>query len=213
MGTKCVIFDFDGTIMNTNKVIIDSLNHVALKYINREITPNEFEVILGQPVVAQMAALSKEYRDEMVTCYRETYRAMEEGKVAPFKGILPLLERLKEKGVLCAILTNKGRRGLDKSLAEHHMTHFFSYSLTVNDIQETKPSPYGIYNICEHLDIALSDAIMVGDSGHDIEAGKRAGIRTALVGWSILNQERLKAISPDYIISDPKEILDIINVN
>jgi pyrophosphatase PpaX len=54
---------------------------------------------------------------------------------------------------------------------------------------------------------------MVGDSGHDIEAGKRAGVRTVLVEWSILNMERLKAISPDYIISDPKEILDIINVN
>ena len=213
MGKKCVIFDFDGTMMDTNKVIIDSLNYAALKYRGCEVTAIEFESILGKPIVEQMAALSKEYCDEMVTCYRETYRAMEDGLVKPFEGIIALLEELKESGIVCAILTNKGRRGLDKSLAEHQMAHYFSYSLTANDIQKTKPDPYGIYKICEYLDVSLSDTIMVGDSGHDIEAGKRAGVRTVLVDWSILNLERLKAVSPDYIISDPKEILDIINVN
>jgi len=213
MGKKCVIFDFDGTMMDTNKVIIDSLNEASLKYRGSEVTATEFESILGKPIVEQMAALSKEHCNEMVACYRETYRAMEDGQVKPFEGIVTLLEELKEADIACAILTNKGRRGLDKSLAEHHMAHYFSYSLTANDIQKTKPDPYGIYNICKTLGVSLSDTIMVGDSGHDIEAGKRAGVRTVLVEWSILNMERLKAISPDYIISDPKEILDIINVN
>ena len=204
---KLVIFDFDGTLMDTNSIIVESLNEAVYASIKRYLTDDELQAILGRPIVEQMEMVSKVHRDEMVEFYRQYYRLNQEGRVFPFEGIKELLETLKTKGIKCAILTNKGRNGLNKSLMEHELEAYFEYSLTTNDIEKTKPDPYGIYDICKRLNVDLNDAIMVGDSAHDIEAGKRAGIETVLVGWTIIQKETLLALEPDYIINHPMDLL------
>jgi pyrophosphatase PpaX len=202
-----MIFDFDGTLMDTNSVIIESLNAAVKAYIGRELTEDELQAILGRPIREQMAMVSEAHCDEMVAYYRQYYRENQEGRVFPFEGVLPMLEALKQNGVTCAILTNKGRNGLKKGLETHGMTAFFSHSLCADDIERTKPDPYGILKIAGDLSFDLKDVYMIGDSAHDIEAGKNAGVATVLVGWTILRMSDLNALKPDYIINHPMDLL------
>jgi pyrophosphatase PpaX len=87
------------------------------------------------------------------------------------------------------------------------MTAFFSHSLCADDIERTKPDPYGILKIAGDLSFDLKDVYMIGDSAHDIEAGKNAGVATVLVGWTILRMSDLNALKPDYIINHPMDLL------
>ncbi|MDN5299170.1 MAG: pyrophosphatase PpaX [Clostridiales bacterium] len=204
---KLMIFDFDGTLMDTNSVIIDSLNAAVHASLDRYLTDEELQTILGRPLREQMGMVSETHCDAMVAFYRQYYRAHQEGRVFPFEGVLQMLKALKAESVTCAILTNKGRNGLTKGLETHGMTDFFTYSLCADDIERTKPDPYGILKIASELSFDLKDVFMIGDSAHDIEAGKNAGVTTVLVGWSILKMEVLKALEPDYIINHPLDLL------
>lgn len=204
---KLVIFDFDGTLMDTNSIIVESLNEAVKAYLNRELTEEELMAILGRPIVEQMEMVSREHRDDMVAFYRNYYRSHQEGRVWPFEGVKDLLEALRSKGIRCAILTNKGRNGLAKALKAHELEDFFDHTISADDIVNTKPNPQGILEILAILGVSPDEALMVGDSAHDIEAGKNACVETVLVSWTIISKASLAHLKPDIIIDHPMDLL------
>jgi len=208
---KLIIFDFDGTLMDTNDIIKESLNEASKRFRHCEISDSEYEKILGKPLAQQMKDLSSDYCDEMTAFYRQYYRENQTTRTEIFDGVHDLLETLRKDGVKCAILTNKGRNGLEKGLDQYHLKSYFEYYLSAQDVEKAKPDPEGIHKICEYYGVDEKDTMMVGDSGHDIEAGKNAGVATCLVSWTILNIEKLKQLNPDYIVKHPSEIALINN--
>ncbi|MBF4694092.1 HAD family hydrolase [Fusibacter ferrireducens] len=207
---KLIIFDFDGTIMDTNDIIKESLNEASKKFRNSEISSDEYELILGKPLEQQMKDLSETKYEAMTEFYRQYYRANQESRTQIFEGVHDLLETLKNNDVKCGILTNKGRNGLEKGLKQYHIESYFEYYLSAQDVIRAKPNPEGIHKICAYYSVREEDTLMVGDSAHDIEAGKNAGVSTCLVSWTILNLSKLKKLNPDYIVDHPSEIGDII---
>lgn len=208
---KLIIFDFDGTIMDTNDIIKESLNEASKKFRHCEITSEEYELILGKPLGQQMLDLSSSHYEEMTEFYRQYYRANQESRTEIFDGVLDLLETLKNKGIKCGILTNKGRNGLEKGLKQYHIEGYFEYYLSAQDVLNAKPDPEGIHKICDYYGVRETETLMVGDSAHDIEAGKNAGVGTCLVSWTILSLSKLKTLQPDYIVNHPSEIGLIVN--
>ena len=96
---KLVIFDFDGTIMDTNDIIKESLNEASKKYRHCEISSEEYELILGKPLGQQMRDLSDRHHEAMTEFYRQYYRANQESRTEIFDGVHDLLEALKSKGL------------------------------------------------------------------------------------------------------------------
>lgn len=210
MKYKLIIFDFDGTLIDTNDIIKESLNKASLEFRKKSITSEEYEKILGKPLIKQMMDLDEKLYAEMDAYYRVYYRTHEASRTALFEGVHELLEQLNKMGIICAILTNKGRKGLDKNLERYDIKKYFSATLSADDVKDAKPNPEGIYSICSSLNIELNRALMVGDSAHDIEAGKSAGIDTALVSWTILDMKMLEELNPNHIICQPEDLLKII---
>lgn len=209
---KVVVFDFDGTIMDTNEIIKESLNEVAVKYKGQPLSDEDFDPILGRALHEQVAMINpnKAELEAMVEDYRSYYRTHQKEKVHLFKGIKECLDAIKALNIPCAIFTNKGRHGLDQGLNDFDLNQYFQLTISAYDIEHPKPHPEGLNLIAEHFNVQSESLLMIGDSAHDIEAGKAAGAKTALVSWTIINQSKLKALNPDVYIGQPMDLLDYI---
>lgn len=205
---KVIVFDFDGTIMDTNAIIKDSLNEVAIKYRGRPLSDAEFDPILGRALHEQVAMINdrQEDLDNMVEAYRAYYRAHQKEKVHLFEGIRDCLDAIKDMRIPCAVFTNKGRNGLDNGLRDFDLGQYFQMTISAYDIENPKPHPQGLQVIAEHFGVKTEELLMIGDSAHDIEAGKAAGAQTALVSWTIIDQKKLKALNPDVYISQAMDL-------
>lgn len=205
---KGILFDFDGTLINTNDLIRESLDHVSMDYRGRLCTEEEIQDIWGKPLVEQVAVFAKEGIDEMVDAYRNYYRARMDVRTTIFEGIKELIEALHEGGIRQAILSNKGSRGIRHGLEAFDLNHYFDPVLSSEDVEKRKPDPEGVRMILEAWGFDPEEVLLVGDSPHDLRAARAAGVGAVLVGWSAL---RIPSSSYDHKIDRPEALLDLIS--
>jgi pyrophosphatase PpaX len=198
---KHVIFDLDGTISDTNDVVIESLMFSVKRVLGYLPEYKLIEGILGKPLEEQVDFFSTELSSQLIDIYREEYRNREY-KSKIFEGIHESLLFLKENGVLLSILSNKGMRGITYELKKHGISDFFDFILSKDDLEKRKPDPYGIFLLVERSGISLTNTIIVGDSYSDILCGNKAGIKSVLVDWTIIPRETF--IGLEYLTIDSK---------
>ncbi len=206
---KCIIFDMDGTLTQTNELIYDSFNHVAEKYINKRLTPSEVIAFFGPPekeAVENMIG-SKFIESAMVDYYR--FYTNEHNSLAfLYPGIRELLEFLKSKNIIIALFTGKGRRTTDISLQQFTITQYFQMTVTGDDVDEFKPSGNGIKKILEKFSLDSNDVLMVGDAVADFKASRETGVDIASVVWDSYGKDDVVKLSPDYLFHDVNEFFD-----
>lgn len=225
MTTKYVLFDFDGTLIDSNEAVISSLNHVAIGYRGMPFTSAELNSILGKPIYDQMAILSEEHVETLVEAYRQEYRRVMDDLTKIYDGVIEMLMRLKVLGIHTGVVSNKGRRGIDHGIEQFDLHALIDVTVSLDDVVKPKPNAEGIYRaielIHEKFGLAMPSneemtsimkwTIFVGDSGHDIETAKNAGCLSVLVDWTLIDMDMLKKLEPDHIISTPGALLEIIN--
>jgi HAD superfamily hydrolase (TIGR01549 family) len=198
-GIKHIIFDFDGTLANTWPVIIHGCVNVFQKHDNRELTvadihamagPTELKIIEKYLINQAMAATAVE---EFVTDYENHHEAMVERDEA----ILNLLRNLQQSGVGLALFTGKSRRTLEISLSKLGWDIVFDKIVSGDDVQNSKPSPEGIFHILEALNWDRKDTVFVGDSNDDMQAGREAEVRTFAAQWMSMAQDSHYRIQPE----------------
>lgn len=210
---KKIIFDFDGTIVNSNEAVIASLN--ATYYEFKGEMPDFTEVIepiLGKPLDIQISSFEVEEIDEAVEYYRKKYREIREEKTYAYEGVEPLLRLLKSKHYAMGILSNKGPSGLSHGLNKFDYGQYFDVVVSKDDVIEKKPHVDCFKPILEAMGGDLSDYIMVGDSTSDIMLGHNLGIPSVLVKWTLLPMTAFEAAEPTYVIETPLELLNVIKV-
>lgn len=226
-----VLFDFDGTLIDSNEAILVALNDVAMGYRNAPFTSEELNEIWGKPIDEQMSLLSVEDCERLVEQYRVTYRALQDDMTKIFEGVHDLLVALKEKQYPVGIVSNKGRNGIDHGIEMFNLAEFIDVSVSLDDMIQPKPHAEGIYSaiaalirgkdgkcaleedLSENEKIAMphmSETIFIGDSGHDIETAKNAGCKSVLVDWTWIKKEPLLALKPDFVIQHPMDLLSIL---
>lgn len=207
---ETILFDLDGTILDTNELIIQSFLHtfegITAEPLTREILiPN-----MGRPLIDQMRHFSgRQDVDDLIAKYRAYNVQRHDEFVVEFPFVKETLTKLHEAGVKLGVVTSKVRLTTEMGLKLCGIFDLFGTIVTVEDVVQPKPHQEGIERALKELGGNKASAIMVGDSHYDIEAAHNAGVISVAVSWSLKGTEYLKKYNPNYIIDDIREILPI----
>jgi len=217
VAIKYALFDFDGTLIDSNEAVISSLNHVSIKYRGLPFNTDELNQILGKPIQDQMAFLSAEHTQTLVEMYRVEYRRVQDDLTKIYEGVVEMLRQLKHMGIKTGIVSNKGRHGINHGIEQFDLHDLIEVTVSLNDVTQAKPHAEGIYKALKLLGVkeaslheALKTTLFVGDSGHDIETAHNAGCTSVLVSWTLIDMKQLLELKPDYVIHTPGDIIGLI---
>ncbi|MEK5059826.1 MULTISPECIES: pyrophosphatase PpaX [unclassified Paenibacillus] len=206
-----VLFDLDGTIIDTNELIISSFLHV-LEQLGPGALPRE-EIIphMGGTLEQQMQAFTgKTDVAEYVTGYRAYNAIHHDAMVNPFPNVTEVCEELRKQGIRMGVVTTKIRPSTLKVLEMYDLKKYMEVIVTVTDVTHPKPHPEPVQKAVEELGADPASTLMVGDSPVDIQSAKAAGVLAAGVAWSLKGEAKLREYGPDYILHDMNDILTII---
>ena len=212
MRFRIVLFDLDGTLIDSGPIILASMQHAVRTVLDREIPPDELGLTIGgQGIVAQMQAIDAEHADELLEVYKEHNDGLHETLEA-FDELIALLPRLKAEGRRLGIVTAKRHRTVGLALDRFPVLRDdFDVVVAHEDTDRHKPDPDPVTLAIERLGGTPSDAAYVGDSPFDIQAAKSAGAYAVAVGWGGIHpDERLLAEEPDAFVRSPEELLRVL---
>lgn len=210
MAYKYVLFDLDGTLINTNQLIIDSFKHTYKTGIGLDISEKEILRHFGEPLITTLSRYSTEKADELYKIYIEYNETRHDEVVTIFEGIKELLLELEEHGCILALVTSKRRKVALMGLDLFDIRKHFGVFVALEDTELHKPNPAPVLKALELLDAEPGDAIMVGDSVFDIHCAHGAGVKAALVKWSAADGFQEESVSADYTAHDTAELFNII---
>lgn len=218
MNTYCkaVIFDLDGTLLDTIKDLGSSMNYILEKYGFPAKDEKHYVQAIGNGLrnLAKRSfpenAVTDELLDKIVPEFIEHYGHHCMEKTVIYEGINELIEYLSQNDILLAILSNK-RDDLVKELMPHYFPDFkFQYLMGESSDFPRKPDPTSALYISRALNVEPCDILFVGDSIYDVKTGKNAGMKTVAVTWGYQPKELLMAEKPDFIVDSPSQIIEMI---
>lgn len=206
-GFDPVVFDLDGTVIDTVELIVESFRHATRTVLGLVLPDEVITAGVGQPLIAQMKLLSAEHAQELYDVYREYNHRRHDELIRGYAGVEEMLVALKAAGRQLGIVTSKSRDTTEMAFRAVGLADHFDAIVTASDTAEHKPSPVPLRLCLEWLGATASGSIYVGDSPFDIQAGAAAGMATAAVAWGMFSRQALIASGPDYWVRDPNELL------
>ncbi len=206
-GFDPVLFDLDGTVVDSVELIVESFRHATRTVLGRVLPDEVITAGVGRPLMSQMEMLSVERARELYDVYQEYNHRRHDELIRGYAGIEEMLVALKAAGRRLGIVTSKGRDTTEMAFRAVGLADHFDAVVTASDTAEHKPSPVPLRLCLERLGAASSSAIYVGDSPFDIQAGRAAGMTTAAVGWGVFSRDALLASAPSYWVDAPRELL------
>jgi pyrophosphatase PpaX len=211
MRYQTVLFDLDGTLIDSGAAILASFHHATETILGRRFAD---DVVLasvgGHSIHRQMAAFDPERVDELVDAYRahnlDLYR-----QIRLFPSIEAVLERLRDDERKLGVVTVKSRVTVELTFQLLPLGSFFETVVTGDDVERHKPEPDALLLALDRLGGEPASAAYVGDSPFDIQAAKAAGMGAIAVTWGgIHRRERLEAEQPDALADRPGELLGVL---
>jgi pyrophosphatase PpaX len=205
-----ILFDLDGTLIDTNELIISTYLHTLEKYFPGKYTREDVLPFLGPTLHEVFGEMDPDRVEEMVLEYRTYNLANHDALVKEFVGVMETIETLKKKGYKLAIVTTKREDVAFKGLRLMKLDSYFDVMIAYDHVKKVKPDPEPIFLALEKLGSKPEEALMVGDNFHDVLAGKNAGTKTAGVAWSIKGREYLAKYEPDFMLENMTDLLRIL---
>jgi pyrophosphatase PpaX len=211
MRYSTVLFDLDGTLVDSGEMILSSFRHAARTVLERDVPDEQLAALVGgSNIYDQMRTLDETRVDELVRVYRE-HNAPLHTQLAPFSGIEHVLQRLRAEGRKLGIVTAKRRATVDLAFAVLPLEPYFDAVVTSEMTERHKPHPEPVLAALELLGASASETAFVGDSPYDVGAGKGAGVFTVAVSWGKLHpEERLLAAGADVVVHSPEELYGVL---
>jgi phosphoglycolate phosphatase len=214
---KGIIFDLDGTLLNTSldihAVLNDSLNHFGLPQISLEKTV-EYVGNGAKILVERAIPKDKNYLlEDVYKYYAAHFAACNNDLTCLYDGEEEVLLKLKEKGVKFAIVTNKPQNATE-GVYRKHLSHFnFDYVLGQTDKFPLKPSPNSTLFVIDKIGLKACDCLFVGDGETDIETAKNAGVDCLSVLWGYRGEDKLRAAGGRNFVGNYQQLLSFIENN
>jgi pyrophosphatase PpaX len=212
MRFPVVLFDLDGTLIDSGPMIVASMKHAAMSVLGREIPEEVLSAAVGGPgLSAQMHALAPDRVDELVAAYRAHNEPLHDDLEA-FWDVIEILPHLREQHRRLGIVTAKRRATV--RLAFDRLPALeanFDVVITADDTERHKPAPDPILAAVARLDASPTEAVYVGDSPFDVRAAKAAGVYAVAVGWGgIHSDEVLQREAPDVFVRRAEDLLGVL---
>ena len=207
-----VLFDLDGTLADTVGLILSCFRHTMRTHLGKTPPDEEWILGMGRPLRVQLGAFARspDEVDAMVQTYVALQRQLHDEMVHAYTGIPELLAALETAGVPMALVTSRRIEMTRRTLAHCGFARHFEVIITPDEVTHPKPDPEPVLLALERLGSPPAErTLFVGDSPHDIEAGRAAGVRTAAALWGPFERDTVLAAAPDYAIEHPLELLEL----
>ncbi len=206
---KAVFFDLDGTLVDTVPHICASYRHT---YESLGLTPLDDESVMagiGLPLLDFIQAhVPETFQVQFLKEYRRYNEVLMFQNTAVFWPVMPILEQLRNLGVMMGVVTAKGRKPAEMNLAHYDLLKYFSLVITNEDTSAHKPDPTPLLVAAEQMQVlsgesfALRDMLYVGDARYDVACAKNAGCDAALVQWTRMPLEAINEAGPYFILQN-----------
>ena len=213
MKIKGVLFDLDGTLVNTTPLILESFRHTFKQFGMAVPSDSELVAGFGLPMrTAVTAYMPDEMADEFCDAYRAYQRTRHDELIESIDGVGETLSALKRSGIKMAVVTSKKRPAAIRDLGCYNLVEYFDTIIACDDCAENKPMPGPSLMALKRLGLTGADCLTVGDSPYDLQSARAAGCQTAAVRYTsfdwnfILNEGK-----PDYVLNKMTDLLTLID--
>lgn len=209
---KAVIFDLDGTLLNTLDDLADSTNYALSKFGYPTRTIEEVRQFVGNGVAKLIERAIPDGKnnpnfEKCLSIFKENYAQNMYNKTAPYNGIIEMLSNLKSKGIKIAVVSNKFDLAV-KELCKKYFEGFIDFAAGENEAQgiKKKPAPDTVISVLNEFNFAPKDAVYVGDSDVDIMTAKNSKMPCISVTWGFRDEKFLLENGATILINAPSEI-------
>jgi pyrophosphatase PpaX len=212
---RVVLFDLDGTLIDSEELILASYRHTMRLHLGRVPPDDEWRRGIGTPLVVQMRgfAANEEAVSAMIRTYTEHNLAHHDDLVRPFPEVRDTVRLLRTAGFALAIVTSKKSRATHLGLRRCDLPlKWFDSIVTADDVKRYKPHAEPVLRALEPLRRIPAEAVFVGDSPHDMRAGRAAGVFTAAALWGPFGRSQLEPTDPDAWLDAPGDVLALLGV-
>lgn len=206
---KTYLFDLDGTLLDSIGLILDSFHFTSRAHFGREWSDAYWLAGVGTTLRTQLGKLARSDAEleAMLDTYREYNLEQHDAMAKPYPGVIEVVKELHQAGAKLALVTSKLSEGANRGVQLLGLDEEFPVRVCGDDVENGKPHPEPVLKALAALDAPPEEALFIGDSDHDIESGKAAGVVTVAVGWGPFAREVLEAAGPRYWVDRPEQLL------
>lgn len=206
--SRAVLFDIDGTLLDTVPLIVESYQHVFRQCLGHMIDPDVILAGIGTPLDAFFRQFWPDQAENMRKIYLEHNHARLDTHIGIFRAVPSMLDTLSGQGITMAVVTSKSRYSAMRSLAFFDLERYFKAFIVKESTERHKPDPAPVFEAMSQLGlIDPARVVFVGDSLHDLNCAKRAGCRSAIVSWTAMPVADLRAAAPDLWLEDGPDLV------
>ena len=208
-----ILFDLDGTLINTNDIIVRSFRATFNRHFPEvEVTNEMIHSYIGPTLEQTFSEYTSDpfLIQDMIDSYREFYVVFEIGNFEIYPDVIEVVTDLKEKGYNLGILTSKFKVAAWPSFTHYHLEEVFDSFTALDDVEHPKPHRNAVETALANFP-HHKEAIMIGDNQGDILAGKNAGIYSAGVAWALKGRDHLLEVEPDFMLENMKDIYRVLD--
>jgi pyrophosphatase PpaX len=217
MPIQCVLFDHDDTLLPTFEIRSSAFDIALRQVLKREMNGAEiFRLYNGRTIeriADDLTGGDTALAEELVRVYREIYFAANGQPLAPFPGILAVLERLRTSGVRVGVVTSKIRWGAEDELKRAGLRDLVEHIIGADDVEHHKPAPEPVLRALEFFAVPSRSALMIGDTAADMLAAQSAGALSGAALWGAQDREALLSLDPTYTFEHVTDILKLTQPN
>lgn len=212
---KLVIFDLDGTLLNSLEDLADSCNYLLRKYGFPEHPLDSYRYFVGDGIhklVERILPEDKRQPDFVEQIFQEMvayYDLHKEDKTVPYPSIIETLETLQERGVMLGVASNKVNKAMMPLMEHYFPTIKFTAVLGQREGIPVKPHPQIVFDILEMAKVNAEDSLYVGDTGVDMDTAHRAGMKAVGALWGYRDRQELTEHQAEYLIAQPTELIKL----
>jgi len=210
---KAVLFDLDGTILDTNELIIQSFLHALQGAVPNGFGREQIIPHMGQTLTDQLRFFSGR---EDLAAFHAAYRAyndrMHDEMVSLFPGVAETIGQLQRHGIRLGVVTTKARRSTERALRLFELYELMDTVITLDDVEHAKPHPEPVVKALAAMEGEAAHACMVGDSAVDMESALRAGAIPVGVSWSLKGEAVLRQAGAAHVLESMDQLLTLCGI-
>jgi pyrophosphatase PpaX len=212
MHLHTALFDLDGTLIDSIRLILDSYHHTLTQHHLPARTDEDWLRGVGTPLAVQFSDWRDmpEVLEAMISTYREYNLKHHDTMVTVYPGVLEAVREIKAAGIQTGLVTSKNRQGALRGLKLVGLEALMDVLVCADEVNNPKPHPEPVSKAVELLGADPARTVYVGDSIHDMHSGRAAGVKTAAALWGPFGRDHLESARPDFWLETPADLVGLL---